>query len=217
MKRILLVLVAACGTDSGSPAECTPGETLACDCSATSPGTMTCGANGEFGECAQCAIPDPDPGKANFKSQIVPIFDKSCGSGDAGCHARNAYFATSNMNCRGWLTFENASLGSTFDGQNGVEQTGCPDMPLHERLMTLAVWQCSNGTTPYVKASDPAGSYIMNKINGTNLCDPGNIPPDEQVMPPPASVQPDPQNPFVLSAADKALIQQWITEGALDN
>jgi hypothetical protein len=33
-------------------------------------------------------------------------------------------------------------------------------------------------------------------------------------MPPP---QPENPNPFTISAADKALIQQWIQEGALDN
>jgi hypothetical protein len=218
MKRTLLVLIlAACGTDAGPASECSPGETLECDCSATSAGIMTCSATGEFGTCGQCSIPDPDPVKANFQAQIVPIFNKSCGAGDSGCHARNAYFATSNRNCRGWLSFENASLGSTFDGMNGIEQTGCPDMSLYTRLMTLAVWQCSNDTTPYVKAGDMAGSYIMNKINGTNLCDAGNIPLSDQVMPPPASAQPNPQNPYTLSAADKALIEQWITEGALDN
>ncbi len=207
--------LAACGGDTAGPTgDCSPGETMTCDCSATSAGTMTCGADSVFGACGQCSIPDPDPQKVNFQAQIAPIFAKSCGTGVNGCHGRDAFGANAPMDCRGWLTLENESLGAMFySGTMQGQSTGCPDMSLYERLMTLAVWQCTNGTTAYVKSGDVAGSYLMDKINGTNLCKESASSISEQ-MPPP---QVDNPTPFRLSAADKALIEQWISEGALDN
>lgn len=212
MNRSMLVLafafsVTACGTD-GTLGDCTPGETLACDCSAMSAGTMTCGADSSFGACGQCSDPDPDPLKVNFKAEIVPILNKSCGTGTTGCHGRDAYAATVAKDCRGWLSLENASLGSKYySGDKQGQATNCPDVSLYQRLMRLAVWQCATATA-YVTPGNPGASYIMNKLNGTNLCsDAGTV---TQQMPPP-------QTTFTISASDKALIQRWITEGALDN
>jgi len=190
-----------------------PGEIVACDCSATSSGTTTCGADATFGACGQCSIPDPDPQKVNFQAQIVPIFNRSCGAGDIGCHARNQYAANNSMDCRGWLTLENASLGSIFySGPSVGQSTGCPDKTLYERLMAIAPWQCAS-TTSYVKPNNLGASYIVNKITATGLCEvePGKL---SDSMPPP---QPDNPNPYTLSTADRDLIKQWVSEGALDN
>src|SRR5262245_34492486 len=119
MLRILvaLLLVVGCGTDTTTDppdGDCTPGQTMACECSPTSTGTMTCGASGSFGACDQCSDRDPDPTKVNFQAQIVPIFNRSCGTSVNGCHARDAYGAKRTMDCRGWLALENAPLGSKF-------------------------------------------------------------------------------------------------------
>lgn len=223
MKRHLLMFMfalGACGTDNatGPIGDCTPGETMACECSPTSTGTMTCGADSTFGTCGQCSIPDPDPLKVNFQAQIVPILNRSCGTGGTGCHGRDAYGANRTMECRGWLTLENAALGSKFySGPNNGNTTGCPDMPLYQRIMQLKVWQCLNAPAYpayYVKAGDPSKSYIMNKLNGVNLCKESSTSASEQ-MPP--MQPPENPNPYVISATDKALIQQWIVEGALDN
>ena len=218
---LALVLGIGCGTDSsttGDDSVCSPGEKMGCECSATSMGTATCGTDGAFGTCRQCSIPDPDPLKVNFRAQIVPIFEKSCGTDGTGCHGRDAYGANKNMECRGWLTLENAALGSKFYSgpQNGAN-TGCPDMTAYQRIMQLKVWQCLSAPqypAYYVKPGDPSKSYIMNKLNGVNMCKENATSPSEQ-MPPMQDA--DNPNPYVISAADKALIQQWITEGALDN
>jgi len=156
--------------------------------------------------------PDPDPTVVNFQSQIVPIFNRSCGTGTAGCHGRDAYGANSSMDCRGWLALEDAPLGAQFyAGDMAGQPTGCPDITLYQRLMSLDVWQCSTPTA-YVVPGDPGGSYIMHKVEGQILCrlDANTV---SEPMPPP---QPS-QMPFTISTADKALIQQWIVEGALDN
>ena len=217
LPALVLVLAAGCGTDTPGttpPGDCTPGERMDCDCSATSTGTMTCGSDSMFGACEQCSLPDPDPVKVNFQAQIVPIINKSCGTGVTGCHGRDAYGASVNQDCRGWLTMENVPLGAKFySGPRNGQNTGCPDKTLHERLLQIDVWQCLNTSVAYVTPGDVSKSYIMNKLNGVNMCKESASSPSDQ-MPPP---QPENPNPFVLSPADKALIQKWIEEGALDN
>ena len=217
MNRLALmfgfVMVISCGTDPATDPpgeECTFGERAACDCGAGSTGTMVCSDEG-WGTCGQCGAPDPDPTKVNFRAQIVPILNRSCGTnGVTGCHARDAYGANQNMDCRGWLTLEDASLGSKFySGPNIGQSTGCPDKPLYDRLMQIDVWQCLTTSVNYVTASDVAKSYVMNKLNGVNLCKESASSKSDQ-MPPADSM-------FTISAADKALIQQWIAEGALNN
>ncbi len=214
MTRALLVVavIAGCGTSGGGGGDddgvCALGESEACTCTSGGEGTQLCDDSGVFGECSMCGPVDPDPTKVNFKAEIVPIFERSCGATSSACHARNQYAATINMDCRGWLSLENASIGSQFySGTMTGQSTGCPDMTLHERLMQIDPWECSAGAS-YVKPSDPTGSYVMNKINGTPLCSENSAPSVQ--MPPSDST-------FTLTATDKAKIQQWIAEGALDN
>jgi hypothetical protein len=215
---LVFAFAAACGTDTSDPpitGDCTPGETMACECSPTSMGTMTCGADSTFGVCGQCSIPDPDPLKVNFQAQIVPIINKSCGTGVTGCHGRDAYGASLTQDCRGWLTMENVPLGAKFySGPRNGQTTGCPDLPLYERLTQIDVWQCLTTSVAYVTPGDVSKSYIMNKLNGVNMCKESSTSPSDQ-MPPPQP--PENPNPFVISAPDKALIQKWIEEGALNN
>lgn len=214
MKRVtwVFIMLAACGTDSGTEptTECTAGETMACECAPNSAGTMTCGADGTFGACGQCATPDPDPARVNFQTEIVPILNRSCGTNNSACHRREAYGATLNMDCRGWLTLENESLGSKFySGPRNGQSTGCPDKTLYERLTEIDVWQCLNTSVAYVTPGDVSKSYIVNKLNGVNMCRESATSPSVQ-MPPSDSA-------FTISAADRALIERWITEGALNN
>jgi hypothetical protein len=219
MTRYLLALIfvlgTGCGTsgggggdDIGDPPLCELGQSQGCTCASGGNGTQFCDDSGIFGECGMCGPVDPDPTKVNFKAEIVPILGRSCGSGSTACHARNQYGANQNMDCRGWLTLEDADLGAQFYSGNMMGQsTGCPDLSLHERLMTIDPWECVVGSF-YVKPGDPTNSYVMQKINGSPLCNEGGAP--SVKMPPADSL-------FTLSAADKTLIQQWIAEGALDN
>lgn len=175
----LLVLLAACGGDSGAPQP----EVDANDTPAD-------------------GVPVAE---VRFQRDVVPIFAKSCGSGNDACHNRKPFAANKNFDCRGWLSLENASIGAQiYAGSSAGQSTGCPDMPLHFRVTQLAPWQCAP-TTSYAKAGDLSKSYFIDKINGTNLCPDGNVP--SKQMPPADSV-------FKLSAQDRETIEAWIMAGA---
>lgn len=212
MTRYLLTTVLAFGCGTESPQTCELGQSQGCTCASGGSGTQSCD-DGLFGECEMCGPVDPDPSVVNFRVEIIPIFEKSCGSGSAACHARNQYAADQNMDCRSWLTLEDADLGAKFySGPNNGKPTGCPDLSLHERLVMIDPWVCEVGAF-YVKPGDPVNSFVMQKIdgmgpNGTPLC---AVPGTPSVQMPPAESQ------FKLSVADRVLIQQWIQEGALDN
>jgi hypothetical protein len=208
-----MILVAACGTDGGVPGDddpgvCQPGQSQACTCASGGQGTQSCDDSGNFGACGMCGPVDPDPTKVNFRAEVVPILERSCGSGSSACHARNQYGANMARDCRGWLALEDAPLGAQFySGSMQGQSTGCPDLTLHERLTMIDPWECAPGAF-YVKPGDPNASYVMNKINGAPLCSEGGAP--SVRMPPSDST-------FKITAAETAVIAQWITEGALDN
>lgn len=208
-----LTLAFACsgdGTDIDDPGpggDCTAGETAQCICDSGGTGERSCQASGTFGACESCT--DPDPGPVSFQNDVVPIFEGSCGAGITGCHAREAFAANEPMNCRGWLSLENTALGSViYAGDRQGESTGCPDMPLFDRLMVLAPWQCAPDSQ-YIAPGDLANSYIIDKINGTDLCGLGNGELSEPM--PPAD------SGLVLSAQDRATLEQWVLDGAPNN
>ncbi len=184
-KQILALLVlAACGTDGGSSMMQDPPD---------APG------------------PTPDgvpPSEVRFQRDVVPIFNRSCGTANDACHSRNAYAANKSMDCRGWLALENAALGSViYAGPTAGTATGCPDMPLHQRLIQIAPWQCAS-TSKYVKAGDLGTSYLIDKIKGSNLCPDGNVP--SKQMPPADSI-------FRITAQDLSTLEAWIAAGAKDD
>lgn len=151
------------------------------------------------------AGPSWDGGAVSFADNIVPLFERSCGTGNAGCHIRDAYAATSAQDCRGWLTLENTALGSTFyGGANNGKPTACADRSLYDRLTQLDAWQEPNGQRlRYIRPGDPAKSYLYNKIaNG----------PVGEAGPGVASDNMPPKAP--LGATDLAMVKKWIESGA---
>lgn len=139
-----------------------------------------------------------------FETDIVPLILSSCGAKDNSCHARVAYAATKDQNCRGWLTLEDEALGSQiYGGPNDGDPTGCPDMPLYERLIQLDAWQCTNELVRYVVPCKPQESYVVRKMDGGVRCEvsPGKI---SDPMPPNK-----PPNP-----AEIAVWKAWIAAGA---
>jgi hypothetical protein len=149
-----------------------------------------------------------DGGTVSFTQHIIPLFEKSCGTAKTGCHVREAYGASKDSACRGWLTLENASLGAKFyGGSNDGQATGCPDRSLYARLIELDAWQEPNGKLrKYVKPNDPPGSYLFNKIAG------GPFGEDR----PGVASEPMPMN-GALSAEDVAMVKKWIESGAPQN
>ncbi len=140
------------------------------------------------------------PSVPSWNNDMLPLFAASCGSTMVGCHAREVFAGQIGSDCRGWLSLADEPLGSTYNGEyrNG-EDTGCPDVPLYERLLTTS-WQCDD--LPYVAPGDPRGSYLFRKIAGGPLCNNG----DEPSMPMPMSGS--------LDEDQIELVRAWISAGA---
>ena len=147
-------------------------------------------------------------GTPQFAADIVPIFEASCGATNNTCHSRVAYAANAAEDCRGWLSLEDAAIGSEiYDGPNTGDPTGCPDRPLHERLTVAGLsdsWQCgppanAGAKVPYVVPGDAEASYLFRKINGGPYC--GT----------PSDPMPQVGN---LDAATIDVIRRWIEAGA---
>lgn len=168
------------------------------------------GSSDDDDDAASTSTPTPTPaGTPTFATDIIPIFDQTCGTLNNACHSRVAYAANSTEDCRGWLSLENASLGSEYyDGPNVGNPTGCLDRTLYERLTMAALadaWQCgppANGgaKVPYVVPGDADASYLFRKINGGPYCGTPSDP-----MPQTGS----------LDAQTIDVIRRWIDGGAL--
>jgi hypothetical protein len=147
--------------------------------------------------------------EVSFENDIKPILLVSCGGTADACHSRVAYAAVADSGCRGWFSFEDAPLGSEiYAGPTAGQPTGCPDMPLYDRLLQLNSWQCDGEGLPIVVPGDPAASYMMMKIDGQQLCPNGAEP--SMSMPPPGEG-------FGLPESSRATIEAWILAGAPNN
>jgi hypothetical protein len=140
----------------------------------------------------------------SWSCHIVPFFYQSCGAGVNGCHSREAFAAASGSDCRGWLSLEDVPLGAEIYAppESAGTPTGCPDMPLYDRLLTLAPWQC-DASSRYVDTVD--NSYILMKMKGEGLCPLQNGPSDQ--MPPPDSM-------ITITQMQIDMIEAWIAGGA---
>ena len=67
-------------------------------------------------------------------------------------------------------------------------------------MVGIAAYECCDGR-PIVKAGDPAGSYILDKLSGMHICRGARMPLGGKA----------------LSSADMQTIADWICAGALDN
>lgn len=137
-----------------------------------------------------------------FEADIVPIFTTTCGATDNNCHSRVAYAADGNNGCRGWLSLEDAAIGSQiYGGTMDGTPTGCPDMPLYERLTELLAWEeCGGVAKKYIVPCDVDASYLFDKIDDGPYC--GE--PMSKSMPPGVLIDP----------VKKETIRAWILAGA---
>lgn len=140
-----------------------------------------------------------------FEKDIVPIFERSCGSKDNECHSRVAFHPNKDQGCRGWLALENAAIGDTvYAGPDEGKPTGCPNVGLYERLTTLDAWECGPPyfekfpRRKYIDPGKPEASHLYNKMVGTPQC---GIP---NVMPKGGKADPN----------ETETIRRWIAAGA---
>lgn len=145
-------------------------------------------------------------GVPSWTNDIVPILNVSCGAGVSGCHTREAYNAVVDKGCINWVSYENVPLGSVFySGENAGQPTGCPDLPLYERIVNRSPWQCGaffgDPQAVIVKPGAPEESYMMQKIMGFT-CDP-----DTTAMPPP-------EQPIQITQTQIDTLSAWIAAGA---
>ncbi len=158
-------LILNCSGDlgDGPPSESST-TTAAGGAAASSTHTSTSGA-GASGSSSGGASSNP-----MFETDIVPIFESSCGAGDRDCHRREAFGANPAEDCRGWASLEDASIGDEFyDGPDEGQPTGCPSMGLYERLLNIPGWTCgppgaSGEVTYLVVPCDPDASMLIQKI-----------------------------------------------------
>lgn len=149
---------------------------------------------------------DTAGGVPDFQKDIVPILGSACGGPNTACHARNAYFADVNQDCRGWLSLEDQPLGAVFDDLDPATMmesegpTGCPDMPLYNRLLELAPWEC-DANSAYVMPGSLDGSYIYTKLTNGQSCG------DFRVMPPPGEG-------YEITDQQVQTLEAWILAGA---
>ena len=162
----------------------------------SSSSTSGSGVGGSGGGSAQIPL---------FETDIVPIMNKSCGAGNSACHAAVAYAATANSDCRGWLALTDEPLGSKFySGPDEGKPTGCPDLPLYERLTQLSAWQeCNGAQKKYIVPCDVDASYLFDKIDDGPYCDSAPGMPSEKM---PKGTLMDP--------VEKETIRAWIEAGA---
>lgn len=154
-----------------------------------------------------------NPGPVSFKTDIVPIFNRSCGTTTSGCHARDAYGAASGMGCRGWLALEDAALGAKYySGPMNGQNTGCPDRTLYQRLTQLDAWMCSNPLLKYIVPNSPGTSRLHQIVSGNPT---GNGKCEKSPGVPNTAMPPAPAQP--LSAGEVQLLTDWINEGAQNN
>lgn len=151
--------------------------------------------------------PPPPPANTNisFKTHVLPILKSKC----LACHGSDVYNPTLPAPCRGWLAVVDVPLGSKRVDNGGA--TGCPDLSLYDRLLTIAPWECE-ATSRYVLPGDKANSYLYQKMIGTKLCPKegigyGNT--KSEIMPPPGSPQLTPQELDIFA--------KWIDQGAKNN
>ena len=224
------------GTTDGP--SCVPGQSLACTCPDGAMGAQTCQDDGDgFGACECDGMADSSGGSTDptdptdptdtdsdtdsdtgetavsFEQDIKPILAQSCGGAVNGCHSREAYNADVDFDCRSWVSFEDAAIGSEiYAGPTAGNATGCPDTPLYDRLLELNSWQCGPGNPgpglPVVVPGSPDQSYMMMKIYGVGLCNIGQDP--SLAMPPPDDV-------FTISDEQIQTLEAWILAGAPNN
>ncbi len=180
-----LVLAAACSSTSVAPRDCTPGQTVACDCPGGGSAVQVCGTDGRLGAC-MC----PDAGAAEDQLEVdaaedvaaadVVAPDASCGTGRVRCGGACVDTLSDGTNCgtcgRVCGTATRCESGTCVAGDAGAGMdAGAPGADVVD-AGGMCPEQCtrSNDCDPCRSGAEP-GSYCC--VSGlclyqTNRCAP---------------------------------------------
>jgi hypothetical protein len=161
----------------------------------------TADASGPDGESGDSG----GPAGVSWTNDIVPLLASSCGAEVVGCHHREVYNPDVEKGCLHWVSFEDALLGSVFTaGERKGQPTGCPDLPLYERVVNRSPWQCgaffNDPQAVLVVPGDPDESYVIQKIRGITCSNTLQMPPEGQ------NIQ--------ITEAEVDMLIEWIEAGA---
>jgi hypothetical protein len=184
------------------------------------------GADSTGGKASVPVGGDTSTAEVSFKNDVVPSLVKSCGSTTTGCHNAEQAFGR-NMPQFGpckviWYSAVDEPIGAKFSsGVNAGQSTGCPDVTLYDRLLTLRSMLCDKPSwderPKYVVAGDLKNSLLYQVIAGDptlgGQCAALGVPVrrmplvDPKILP--VTVK--------LTDAEIAQIKDWILQGAKNN
>jgi hypothetical protein len=165
--------------------------------------TVFAALSGAIG-CSSTSGPTPST-SVSFKNDVMPIFHQSC-TISSSCHGQMMNSAEANLYLgNNFMEGDNtsATIAATYAGLVGVKSVEKPAMNL-------------------VTAKDPANSYLFHKVNDDQAtlnglaCSGGMCPAGDCDMTMVCGI-PMPKSGTTLMSADLATINNWITQGALNN
>jgi hypothetical protein len=186
------------------------------------------GGSSSSGVCAAYVSTGTLPAAVSFKTDVVPVLQKTCGNGGTSCHSGLANATVMDTATGSSLTFANDD-GGVLPPQGAMSGLAF----IHTSLVGAKAYEEPN--LNLVAAGDPKNSYLMHKMDGdqclfANVCDqqpgqgafydPGwhcgrSMPTSD------AGMIPDPPANGPASAlVDPAIrdkFRAWITQGAMNN
>jgi len=163
-------------------------------------------SGGDDDDSGDSPTPTPIPSPV-WSSLVVPMFYSECGATRTECHTRTTFVASSSQGCAGFLALENTNLGSVYySGSSAGMPTGCPDLSLHERLLTMAsqcIGTAGEWVRPHITPGVYTSSYLFAKMAGGPYCLLTN---GELSAPMPLD--------HAISGEDIDAIRDWINDGA---
>lgn len=191
-----------------------------------SPGQGGSGGSGNVGGSGMAGSAGAPNNDVSFRTDVVPLLVKSCGSTTAGCHAKDQAVGRILPQfgpCKViWYAAVDEPVGSTFiSGPNQGQPTGCADLDLHERLMGLHSMLCEAPSwaqrARYVVPRDLDKSLIYQVIAGDasmgGVCTSEGMPVRKMPLVDPKILP----NGAELGDDGIAKIRDWILQGAKNN
>jgi hypothetical protein len=216
------------GTGGGTAG--TPVTTGGTGAGGTTGGGAGGGGTAGFKDCSQINYADyASQPPVSFKNDVMPIFGMSCVVSD--CH--NPHDGKAGLHLGPKCLYDVPTKKCNYPtAPNGDASDWSMPQPLTDDLRNQAYNDLmgmsdtvTSPSVPRVKPMDPAGSFLMNKLDDTEnmkgyTCT--NADPSHETSPAPACGVAMPQNQMMLCATASARVKfdaiaAWIVQGAMNN